>query len=211
MKSSAHFPILLGTLILLLGGCSLFTEETFLDDGKNIRIVFEDGLHEDARFKLPKDTNSYYYMTLTKEGQNAQRISMRLLDGEKIVDTRCCGPRQKITWSSNRFWWILAGDTVANITKTYFNTFTGQLQYSNLPPLINWKDELVPTINPSSITDEFTGRASTMIAPIGKMKGDTLTVYARYYHSITRFKKSSNFTTLVGSLEIVDSVKIVLR
>jgi hypothetical protein len=211
MKSSAHFPILLGILILLLGSCSLFTEETFLDDGKNIRMVFEDGLHEDARFKLPKDANGYYYMTLTKEGQNVQRISMRLLDGDKIVNTRCCGPRQNITWSSNLYWWILAGDTVANITKTYFNTFTGQLQYSNLPPLINWKDELVPTVNASSLTDEFTGRASTVIAPVGKMKGDTLTVYARYYHSISSFKKSSSFHTLVGSLEVLDSVKIVLK
>lgn len=211
MKNSSHFPILLGVFILLLGGCSLFTEETFLEDGKNIRMVFDEGLNEDARFRLPKDANGYYYMTLTKEGQNIQRISMRLLDGDKIVDTKCCGPRQKIAWSSNLYWWILAGDTVANITKTYFNEFTGQLQYSNLPPLINWKDELVPTVNSSAYTDEFTGRASTVIAPIGKMKGDTLTVYARYYHSISSFKKSSSFFTSTGSLEIVDSVKIVLR
>ncbi len=211
MKIRAHFPIFLGILILLLGGCSLFSEETFLEDGKNIRMVFDEGMHEDPRFRLPKDANGYYYMTLTKEGQNIQRISMRLLDGDKIVDTKCCGPRQKITWSSNLYWWILAGDTVANITKTYFNEFTGQLQYSNLPPLINWKDELVPTINSAAYTDEFTGRASTMIAPIGKMKGDTLTVYARYNHSISSFKKSSSFYTSVGSLEIVDSVKIVLR
>ena len=211
MKTREHFPILLGILILSLGGCSLFSEEILLEDGKNIRMVFEEGLHEDPQFKLPKDANGYYYMTLTKGGQNIQRITMRLLDGDKVVDTKCCGPRQKITWSSNRFWWILAGDTVANITKTYFNEFTEQLQYSNLPPLINWKDELVPTVNSASYTDESTGRTSTVIAPIGKMKGDTLTVYARYFHSIARYRKSSSFYTPEGSLEIVDSVKIVLR
>lgn len=211
MKGKASFPLILSFLIFLLGACSLFTEETFLEDGKNIRIVFDEGLNDDPQFRLPKDANGYYYMTLTKPGQNIQRVSLRLLDGDKIVDTKCCGPRQKISWESNRFWWILAGDTVANITKTYFNEFTGQLQYSNLPPLINWKDELVPTVNPSAYTDEFTGRASTVIAPIGKMKGDTLTIYARYYHSIVSFKKSSSFYTPVGSLEVVDSVKIVLR
>jgi len=211
MKVKASFPLILSFLIFLLGACSLFTEETFLEDGKNIRIVFDEGLNDDPQFRIPKDANGYYYMTLTKPGQNIQRVSLRLLDGDKIVDTKCCGPRQKISWESNRFWWILAGDTVANITKTYFNQFTGQLQYSNLPPLINWKDELVPTVNPSAYTDEFTGRASTVIAPIGKMKGDTLTIYARYYHSIVSFKKSSSFYTLVGSLEVVDSVKIVLR
>jgi len=211
MKGKASFPLVLSFLIFLLGACSLFTEETFLEEGKNIRIVFDEGLNDDPQFRLPKDANGYYYMTLTKPGQNIQRVSLRLLDGDKIVDTKCCGPRQKISWESNRFWWILAGDTVANITKTYFNQFTGQLQYSNLPPLINWKDELVPTVNPSAYTDEFTGRASTVIAPIGKMKGDTLTIYARYYHSIVSFKKSSSFYTPVGSLEVVDSVKIVLR
>ena len=197
--------------LLLLSGCELFAEKEIVEDGKNIRFIFDAGLNEDPQFRLPKDANGYYYMTLTKGGQNIQRISARLLDGDKIVDTKCCGPRQKVTWSSNLYWWILAGDTVANITKTYFNTFTGELQYSNLPPLINWKDQLVPTVNSSSYTDEFTGRSSTVIAPIGKMKGDTLTVYARYYHSIASYTASSSFYTPVGSLVIVDSVKIVLR
>jgi len=108
MKGRSSFSLLLGILILLLGACSLFIEETFLEDGKNIRMVFDEGLNEDSRFRLPKDANGYYYMTLTKPGQNIQRISMRLLDGDKIVDTKCCGPRQKITWSSNLYWWILA-------------------------------------------------------------------------------------------------------
>ena len=197
--------------LLVLSGCELFAEKEIVEDGKNIRFIFDAGLNEDPRFRLPKDANGYYYMTLTKGGQNIQRISARLLDGDKIVDTKCCGPRQKVTWSSNLYWWILAGDTVANITKTYFNTFTGQLQYSNLPPLINWKDELVPTVTSSTYTDESTGRGSTVIAPIGKLRGDTLTVYARYYHSIASYSPGSSFYTAVGSLEIVDSVKIVLK
>ncbi len=199
------------SLLLFQLGCTLSPEKVIIEDGKNIRFVFDEGLNDDPKFRLPKDANGYYYMTLTKGGQNIQRISARLLDGDKVVDTKCCGPIQKLSWESNRYWWILSGDTVANITKTYFNTFTGQLQYSNLPPLINWKDELVPTINSSSYTDEFTGRGSTVIAPIGKMKGDTLTVYARYYHSIASYKVGSKFYTPVGSKVIVDSVKIVLR
>ena len=211
MKNSVLAIFCVVIFLVLLGSCTIFQEETLSDDGKNIRFVFDEGLNDNPRFRLPKDANGYYYMTLTKGGQNVQRISARLLDGNKIVNTKCCGPRQKVTWSSNLYWWILAGDTVANITKTYFNTFTGQLQYSNLPPLINWKDELVPTVNSSGYTDEFTGRSSTVIAPIGDMKGDTLTVYARYFHSIASFSAGSNFYRPVGSKEIVDSVKIVLR
>ena len=205
------FFSMLFCLVLFQSGCEFFADKEIIDDGKNIRFVFDEGLNENPQFRLPKDANGYYYMTLTKPGQNIQRISARLLDGDKIVDTKCCGPRQKVNWNSNLYWWILAGDTVANITKTYFNTFTGQLQYSNLPPLINWKDELVPTVNSSTYTDEFTGRGSTVIAPIGKMKGDTLTVYVRYNHSISKYTASSSFFTPIGFLEIVDSVKIVLR
>ena len=198
-------------LALFQSGCEVFADKEIIDDGKNIRFVFDEGLNENPQFRLPKDANGYYYMTLTKPGQNIQRISARLLDGDKIVDTKCCGPRQKVNWNSNLYWWILAGDTVANITKTYFNEFTGQLQYSNLPPLINWKDQLVPTVNSSSYTDEFTGRSNTVIAPVGMMKGDTLTVYVRYNHSISKYTASSSFFTPIGFLEIVDSVKIVLR
>jgi hypothetical protein len=67
---------------------------------------------------------------------------------------------------------------VANITKTYFNPFTGQLVYVNLPPLINWRNVLVPTINSASYSGSG-GEINTVIAPIREMKGDTLIVNAR--------------------------------
>ena len=182
-----HLLELLIILSIASNGCELFAEKTIIDEGKNIRLVFEEALHEYNRIKLPKDANGFDYMTLMKQGQNIQRISVRLLDGDKIVYSKCCGRRHGIRWSSNLFWWIMEGDKVANITKTYFNPFTGELQYVNLPPLINWKDEIVPTVNASSVTDEYTGKTSTVIAPIGPMKGDTLTVYVRYWHEITKW------------------------
>jgi hypothetical protein len=81
----------------------------------------------------------------------------------------------------------------------------------NLPPLINWKDEIVPTINPTSITDELTGRGSTVIAPVGRMKGDTMTIYVKYNHEITKWTEGSSFYSSVGYKEIMDSVKIILK
>jgi hypothetical protein len=81
----------------------------------------------------------------------------------------------------------------------------------NLPPLVNWKDVLVPTINATSVTDESTGRASTVIGPIGEMKGDTMTVYVKYIHNITRYRKEGTQSiTSLGSKEIIDSVRIIL-
>jgi hypothetical protein len=80
-----------------------------------------------------------------------------------------------VEWESNLYWWFLKGQVVANITKTYFNPFTGELQYVNLPPLINWKDVLVPTINSASYVGKD-GEINTIIAPIYRMKNDTLVV-----------------------------------
>jgi hypothetical protein len=210
MRKNTNFILLIG-LLLFQTGCDLFSEKEIIDDGRNIRFVFDEGLNDDPRFRLPKDENGFYYMKLEKGGQNIQRISVRLLDGDKVVYSKCCGRKQRIGWINNLYWWLMDGDTVANITKTYFNPFTGEIQYVNLPPLINWKDEIVPTINPTSITDEFTGRGSTVIAPVGRMKGDTMTIYVKYNHEITKWTEGSNFYSSVGHKEIMDSLKIVLK
>ena len=79
--------------------------------------------------------------------------------------------------------------------QTYFNPFTGEIQYVNLPLLVNWKDEIVPTINQSSITDEFNGTSSTVIGPIGRMRGDTMNIYVRYNHKITKWTDGSSSYT----------------
>lgn len=209
MKNISFISLLI--LLILHTGCELFSEKEIIDDGRNIRFVFDEGLNDDPRFRLSKDKNGFYFMNLPKEGQNIQRISMRLLDGDKVVYSKCCGRKHSVGWSNNLYWWILEGETVVNITKTYFNPFTGEIQYVNFPPLINWKDELVPTINSSSITDEFSGRGSTVIGPIGKMRGDTMTVYVRYYHEITKWTEGSSFYTSIGNKEIIDSIKVILR
>ena len=58
--------------------------------------------------------------------------------------------------------------------------FTGEITYTNLPPLINWKDELVSTINSSSYTSNQTGLVNTVIAPIREMSGDTLKIIVSF-------------------------------
>ena len=199
-------------LLINLFGCNLLnTEKTIIDDGEGIRFIFDDGLNDDPRFRLPKDENGFYYMKLTKSGQNPQRISVRLLRGDEVVETKSMGRRSYIYWSNNLYWWLREGDTVANITKTYFNPFTGEIQYVNLPPLINWKDVIVPTINSVSITNDVTGRGSTVIGPIGEMKGDTMTVYVRYFHQISQWTAGTSFFTTLGEKEIMDSIKIILK
>ena len=105
----------------------------------------------------------------------------------------------------------MKGDTIANITYTYINEFTGEITYVNLPPLINWKDELVPTINPISYTDSDTGVFNTVIAPIKEMIGDTMKISVEYNHPITVKNSSSKFLEILEYQSIKDSVLIILK
>ena len=106
---------------------------------------------------------------------------------------------------------MLEGDTVANITELYFNPYTGEYQYINLPPLINWQDVLVPTINPSCYTEEDTGIGNSVIGPIPEMRDDTLKIVVKYNHKITKKEEGSMFFEVIGERIIKDSVLIILK
>lgn len=148
------------TLILLLGSCSI----------KEIEPVVEENISIELDGRLPKDINGYYHLKLNPtSNQTIHRITGKVYNNIQPI---------KVEWNSNLYWWLLRGDVVASITKTYINYFTGQLVYVNLPPLINWKDALVPTINSASYSGNA-GEINTVIAPIREMKGDTLVVNAR--------------------------------
>ena len=180
-------------LFLFFSSCS--QGDNIIDNGEGITIEFLEGLNDDSQFQLSKNSDGYYEMTLNQnENQTPQRITGRLLrKGEPLVDTSSGDQPKKVSWESNLYWWLSVGDTVANITQTYINEFTGELDYINLPPIINWRDKLVPTINSSSYTDQETGIVNTVIAPIYIMKGDTMKIKMSYTHipSLRVFKDST--------------------
>ena len=68
------------------------------------------------------------------------------------------------------------------ITKSYINYYTGQFTIINLPPLIANTNALVKTTNTTSINSD-NGIINNMIAPIYKMKGDTLVLKASHSSS----------------------------
>lgn len=190
-------------ILILVIGCSKST--IIIDKGDDIVIEFMDGLNDDVQFQVPKDDNGYYYLILEESGQTVQRISVSLSKNGYPI------PRQKLEWSSNLYWWLLPGDIVANITRTYFNPYTGQIEYVNYPPLVNWKDQLVSTINPSSYTDEITGIGNTVIGMIPEMVGDTMMIKVQYTHMIMRKDKDSIWGDLIGKKIIRDSIQIVFK
>lgn len=117
--------------------------------------------------RLPIDKNGYYHLQLISAStQTIHRITGNVKNSVEPI---------KVEWENNLFWWLLKGDTISNVTKLYINPLTGERNYVNLPPITTWKDELVPTINSSSYAGT-NGEINTVIAPIYKMKGDTMRI-----------------------------------
>lgn len=183
------------TLILLLTSCvsedNIPNEPQFIRSEKTNNITSSSESTKKVEYeleldgRLPIDKNGYYHLVLNKSShQTIHRVSGKVKGNTHPL---------KIEWNSNLFWWLLQGQVVANITKTYFNPFTGELVYVNLPPLINWKDSLVPTINSASYSDKD-NEINTVIAPIYRMRYDTLVVVAR-----------------INERDVTQSIKIVLE
>ena len=202
-------------LILIFFICiSCSKEESILtDNGEGITIEFLEGLNDDPTHQLSKDSNGFYNLTLdTINNQTIQRITGRLLRYGEPIEDLWSGPQPKeVNWESNLYWWLLEGETVAQITKTYLNLLTGELVYVNLPPLVNWKDVIVPTINSSGYSDSESGVFNTVIGPVREMKGDTMKIVVQYTHSITSKEEGSKFFSTLGNKVFKDSTYIVLK
>jgi hypothetical protein len=139
-------------------------------------VVPNDIVEMNIDTRLPKDVNGYSYFKLySAETQNIHRISGSIRINGKIPDE----PRVKVEWENNLYWNLKKGDTLATITKTYLNYFTGQFTVVKLPPLISNINALVPTIN-KVCYNSADGSINTIIAPKWEMKGDTMIVVARY-------------------------------
>jgi len=204
--------ILLVFLLSLIISCSK-DQKTLTDNGEGITIGFLEGLNDNPTYQLSKDSNGFYILTLDRsKNQTIQRITSKLLrNGKPIEDLWSGSQPKKVNWESNLYWWLLEGDTVANITKTYLNLFTGELIYVNLPPLLNWRDVIVPTINESSYSDDETGIVNTVIAPIQEMIGDTMKIKMVYVHSITQKEEGSNYFDIIGERVFKDSIYVILK
>jgi hypothetical protein len=192
---------------------SCLQEDIITDKGKGIAIEFLDGLNDDPQYQLSKNSDGFYEMILDRsKNQTIQRITGRILRNGIPIEDLWSGPGpKKVNWESNLYWWLLDGDIVANITKTYLNEFTGEMVYVNLPPLVNWKDKLVPTINESSYSNSETGIVNTVIAPIREMVGDTMKIKLMYTHSITQKEEGSKFFSDIGEIVFKDSVYVILK
>ena len=164
---------LLCTLTLFLLGCS-----------KDEIPLPADVIEMNIDTRLPIDGNGYsHFRMYSQTSQNIHRISGSI----KVNGVIPTEPREKIDWKSSHYWILREGDTVATITKTYLNYFTGQWMVVTLPPLVSSVNSLVPTVNPVCYNSED-GTINTIIAPLYNMKADTLVVTAKL-RNVTKIAK----------------------
>ncbi len=173
-KSILIIVYLLGLiLITFFSSCS---KEGFLQPNRNIEMSIDT--------RLPKDSNGYSIFKLySTQTQNIHTISGSIRVNGRIPNE----PREKIEWESNLYWNLNQGDTIARITKTYLNYYTGQFMVVTLPPLVNNINALIPTIN-KVCYNSADGTINTVIAPMYNMKGDTMTIVART-GNVTKIEK----------------------
>lgn len=139
----------------------------FLQPNRNIEMNIDT--------RLPKDVNGYsVFILYSTQTQNIHTISGSIRVNGRIPNE----PREKVEWESSHNWKLNRGDTIATITKSYLNYYTGQWNVTKLPTLVSSVDALVPTINPVCY-NSADGTINTVIAPMWNMKGDTMTIVAR--------------------------------
>ena len=149
-----------------------------------ITFTIDSALSSDGKRSLIKDNNGFYHLILsTTRTQTLTRITGTfLVDGKP---NKIPSPVQgNIEWSGSHYWLLKAGESVAEIVKTYFNPYTGQLQISQLPNLISQQDQVIPIVNGTSQLGFNDGNINTMAAPVYPMKGDTLTIVAKAKYTI---------------------------
>lgn len=164
-------------IIFFLIGCE--KEDKLILSKNTFSIKIDSVLNSSGTKSLLFDANGFYHLKLdATKNQTLSRVTGTiLLNGKEPI------PQEKVDWESNLYWSVKRGDTIAIITKSYINYFTGQFTIINLPPLIASKDELVPTSNFASYSGKG-GQINNMIAPIYKMKGDTLIL--KTTHSVSK-------------------------
>jgi hypothetical protein len=162
-------------LLILFSAC---TKDDVIVPQKNYTFTIDSVLTQTGTKTLPIDANGFYHLKLIPNtNQQPYRVTGRILiNGKEPI------PAENIEWESNLYWWLKKGDTISYITKTYINYYTGQYTIIKLPPLVNSKDELVPTINKTSYSGTK-GEINTIIAPISEMKGDTMVIKAFNYNA----------------------------
>ena len=142
--------------------------------------------------RLPLDKDGFYHLKLLRnKWQTLHRIT-------GIISSQGNERQQpqKVNWESSHYWQFNTGDTIVKIYRRTID-MTGHWVVLDSQTIVSPDTMIVPTINPTSYSNDKTGEINTMIAPVLSMLGDTMTI--RYWWSSEWYKTD----TIQGSLKII--------
>lgn len=168
-------------LTILLASCTYPPAPDFQEDRYTIEL---DG-------RLPQDADGYYHLTLDRVNyQTLHRLTGQLT----AIDAAGDYP-QKVHWESSHEWYYEQGDTAVTVIRRNVNDdgfwVNVDTLYWTVPEAL-----VVPTVNPSSYTDE-TGAFSGMTGPVIDMLGDTMTVRATWYSKWYESDTTNTFIQII--------------
>ena len=187
-------------LVILLSACS--KEVTTPDIPKPKLSLSIDPL-------LPKDSNGYYHFVLyntSPNGNNTHEIGGTALVNDKPV----VGEPLIVTFESSHYGLLPAGWSIITATKSYINIYSGQWTTVNLPSIIAQRDYILPTITDYCYASRTNGSIHAVIEPTYAMKGDTMTIGAKYVYTYVK-KMDGVWETDWGKDSISTIRKIILE
>ena len=143
--------------------------------------------------RTSQDINGYYHLTLDPDTlkQTLHRF------GAYVTNVDKWGLPTRVLWSCDAFWYLQ--DTIGHTYIEIGNVPTGESTWSweNFA-VSGFEGMTVPIVNGTSHADPDVDSVFCMMAPIGAMIGDTVTIYGKAF-----FEE--------GDIMIEDSIKIIFE
>jgi len=140
-----------------------------------------------------QDNNGYYHLSIIP--QEDQQTLHKF--GAYITNTDKWGLPSQVIWRCDAFWYT--PDTLGHTYIEIGNVPTGESPWSweNFA-VTGYEGMTVPIVNGTSYADPIIDSVFCMVAPIGAMIGDTVTIYGKAF-----FEE--------GDIMIEDSIKIIFE
>ena len=157
--------IILCCTIFIIFGCN---KEVSTPNTPIPKVTFsvDSVLNPSGTQSITLDNNGYYHLPIdNSKFQTLARITGKfLVDGKPMqIPSAVVG---RISWESDHYWLLNAGDTTAQIIYTYFNYYQNKLVTASLGYMKAQSNQLIPTINSASYPDTNDGSVNTMFAPV---------------------------------------------
>ena len=143
--------------------------------------------------RTPQDGNGYYHLAInpTEGQQTLHRFGAHITNVDRL------GLPAQVTWICDAFWYT--PDTLGHTYIEIGNVPTGESPWSweNFA-VTGYGGMTVPIVNGTSFSDPNVDSVFCMMAPVGAMIGDTVTIYGK-----ARFEE--------GDIKLYDNINVIFE